>query len=229
MSHRESSKIIDSIIATTTRLSSTIAHSSEHSIDFLKQQQMLIKQHLENQQLLNNNLYESLLNTGLMKHDAAAASSNGVNHLNSLGSSLATSTAKMTNNILDLLRQNRAVSNSFSNLGFGSSSTPSNSLMGGNLTSMLPLGDLFTNLSGVFERLFGTKFWIYALIAILSGLIFTFIACFCMYCCCCTRLGRTLMCCCRCGSFSFGSSSKSSAKKKKKKLMANESTGKCCI
>lgn len=182
-------------------LSST---TTENPLEVIKRQQEQIQRQLLQQELLNTNLYQSLLISGLLQNNNLRAP---------LPVTPPTTTAS---NILNLL-QNRNLLNSnlLGNLGSNNGETTSATSIGNslnNLASILPLGDAFSSLGTVFEKLFGTKFWIYAVLALVIGILFTIVSCFCMYCCCCSKLGRNLLCCCKWSKMS--KSSKSSSKKK---------------
>ena len=190
------SLILNKLIETTT---------PENILEILKQQQESIREQLKEQQLINNNLYQSLINSGILKRIM---------------------TSSTPTNVYDSFRQNH-----FTNQNDYGASTTFSSLLennqinnvnhnsnGNTLNSMLPFNDMFTGMSSVFEKLFGSKFWIYALIALFIGITLTFFACFCIYCFCCSKLGR-FFCCLKCSSFSKGS----------KKKEAEACRLKCCI
>jgi hypothetical protein len=190
------SLILNKLIETTT---------SENTLEILRKQQESIKEQLKEQQLINNNLYQSLINSGILKRITSSTSAN----------------------IYDSFRQNH-----FTNQNdYGASTTLSsliennhnnnnnNNLSNNGLNSLLPFNDMFNGMGSVFEKFFGSKFWIYALIALFIGITFTFFACFCIYCFCCSRLGR-FFCCLKCNSFSSGS---------KKKEAESRKLNKCCI
>lgn len=222
-----SGQLLDKLREKTSTIVSTLASSGGHALELIENQQRLIHEKLNSQELLNTKLYESLLKSGLIDLNNENTSSNVQKVRNMLSSTPATKVAK---SIFDLLNHKSELNENTLRVAQTSTFSPlhdlardrnTNPAAAAGMASMLPLGDMVTNLNSIFEKLFGTKFWIYALIAILAGLLFTFIACFCMYCCCCSRLGRTLMCCC----------STFDCKKSKKSLAAKNSPRclKCCI
>ena len=206
----DSRSLLQSLFATTTKITSTM---TENALELLKYQQDQLQKQLLKQELLNANLYQSLLDSGILSNNNEAAFNAASNQI--------TSTAA---NILDILK-NRG----YLNQQATTSSTLNNlSSFTSNLQSFLPLGDMFSGFSSIFEKMFGTKFWLYALVAILTGTFFTCIACFCMYCLCCSNFGRTLMCCLKCGWFSWFKRANGNSSKKKE---SKDNTGKlkCCI
>lgn len=186
------SLILNKLIETTT---------SESAIEFLKKQQEQLQRQLEQQELLNQNLYKSLLDSGLLRQ----------------------ATTSTVANLYDSFRQNHYTFNpnqyspptTLSSL-INHNLNYNNGLVGGGLNSLLPFNEMFNGMGSVIEKLFGGKFWIYGIIAIFISIIFVFFACFCIYCCCCSRLGRTLMCCMKLPSISKSSSKKKEAEGNKK-------------
>lgn len=210
MSAAESSNLLNGVLPSMTTAANLVA---DKTIEFLKQQQEQLQRQLLKQEILNTNLYQSLIDSGVIPAVRTTTSS--------------------TSNLLELLK-NRSLLNGLSktdnNQGSGSSSASSafNSAPNlANLASILPLSDAFSSLGTVFEKLFGTKFWIYILFALLIGTGFLIISCLFMYCCCCNRFGKVL-CCCRFGSW-FGGGSRSSKKSKKKQALEDASKIKCCV
>lgn len=210
MSAAESSNLLNGVLPSMTTAANLVA---DKTIEFLKQQQEQLQRQLLKQEILNTNLYQSLIDSGVIPAVRTTTSS--------------------TSNLLELLK-NRSLLNGLSKTddpqGSGSSSASSafNSAPNlANLASILPLSDAFTSLGTVFEKLFGTKFWIYILFALLIGTGFLIISCLFMYCCCCNRFGKVL-CCCRFGSW-FGGGSRSSKKSKKKQALEDASKIKCCV
>ena len=202
----ESSSILQNLLTTTTQVTTKL---TENALELLKYQQSQLEKKLLQQELINANLYQSLIDSGYIT--------------NRIGS---TSTTSNNLNILEMLKQ-RGILNNHNNNSINkngiTSSDSSNSVNG--LASMLPLNDVFTGLSTVFEKFFGTKMWIYILLAFFIASIFLFIFCFCLYCFCCSKIGRTL-CCLNCSSFL------SLFKKNSKKKLAKDSDSnrlKCCI
>lgn len=191
-------------------LNGLLTSTTENPLEVIKRQQEQIQRQLLQQELLNTNLYQSLLNSGILQN-------------NNLKAPLPITSTSTATNILNLLQNNNLLNGDLlGKLGAKqttASNAISNSLNG--LASILPLNDAFTSLGSVFEKLFGTKFWIYALLALLIGILFTMISCFCMYCCCCNRFGRNLLCCCKCHSFSKSSN-------KKKKALEDSKRFNCC-
>lgn len=188
-------------------LNGLLSSTTENPLEVIKRQQEQIQRQLLQQELLNSNIYNSLLNSGLIQ---------GPNNQKPLLQLTTTSTQP---NLLNLL-QNRNLLN-----GYGETTgSPiiSNSLS--SLASIFPLGDAFSSLGSVFEKLFGTKFWIYAFLAITIGILFTIVTCFCMYCCCCNSFGQKLCKCC-CKLSKIGKTSK----KKKKEVDNNNKKLKNCI
>ena len=221
-----SGQLLDKLREKTSTIVSTLAASGGNTLEFLENQQRLIHEKLQSQELLNSKLYESLLKSGIIDLNDNVSSGQKVRNI--LSSTPVTKAAKsifdLLNHKSELNENNLRVSqtSTFSPLHDLSRDRTTGQMGNTGMASMLPLGHMVTNLNSIFEKLFGTKFWIYALIAILAGLLFTFIACFCMYCCCCSRIGRTLMCCCKCSGFD--------CKKSKKSMAANNSRClKCCI
>lgn len=195
-----SESILQSLLTSTTKFTTT---QTENALELLKYHQSQLEKKLLQQELINANLYQSLIDSGYITHRTASSS-----------------TVSSNLNILDMLKGKNGLKTSSSLTNSDSSS----SLNG--LSSMLPLNDVFTGLTNVFEKFFGTKMWIYVLLAIVIASFLIFIFCFCMYCCCCSKIGRNLMCCWKCTS--FGSLFKS----KKKKKSANGNDDKrfsCCI
>lgn len=211
MSAAESSILLNGVLPSMTTAANLVA---DKTIEFLKQQQEQLQRQLLKQEILNTNLYQSLIDSGVIPAVRTTTSS--------------------TSNLLELLK-NRSLLNGLSktddNQGSGSSSASSafNSAPNlANLASILPLSDAFTSLGTVFEKLFGTKFWIYILFALLIGTGFLILSCLFMYCCCCNRFGKVL-CCCRFGSWFGGGGSRSSKKSKKKQALEDASKIKCCV
>ena len=179
------SLILDKLMETTT---------SENTLELLKKQQEQIQRQLQQQELINNNLYQSLINSGILKR-------------------ITTST---TANIFDSLQQNHFTLNEYE-----APTTLANLLNNykNPLTSLLPFSDMFNGMSSVFERLFGSKLMIYAIIGMFFLLVFGCFVCFLGYCCCCTRIGRYLTCCFQCNLLpKKGNSKKKEAEAKR-----------CCI
>lgn len=175
----------------------SVPTTTESQLDVLRRQQEELQRQLLKQEILNTNLYQSLIDSGFLR-----------------SSSTSTSTV-VANNILDLFGKNRnSLMNNFNNKNVASTFDSATSNLT-NLASILPLGDMFSSLGSVFEKLFGTKFWIYMLFAILIGTMFTIVWCFFMYCCCCNKVGK-MLCCCR-----FGNLFSTSSKKKKKKALSS--------
>jgi hypothetical protein len=190
----------DSII-----LNKLLETTTENTIEYLKQQQREIKKQLMEQEVLNKSLYESILKYGFPRNEATIATT---------VPSIASSTS-----LLDSLKQK------FNLLTTAASNTAAPSAPVSNinsLTSLLPFGDMLSGIGSVFQKLFGSEYWVYWLLAILISLLFTIITCCCIYCCCCSRIGRSLMCCCKCGGFSSSSS-------KKKKLNNDSIKSKFCF
>jgi hypothetical protein len=187
--------------------------TTDNALELLKQQQNELQKKLLHQEMINANLYEHLINSGIIQSNL-----------------LKTTTTSMTTsaNLLELLRNRGILNHDSSNIySNGRHETHPNSSLHG-FGSILPINDVFTSLGMVFEKLFGSKFYIYAILAIFIGILFTMIACFCMYCCCCSKLGRGLMCCWKCTKFTK-SVAKTSYKQKQK---ANENATKsalCCV
>ncbi|CAF0706844.1 unnamed protein product [Brachionus calyciflorus] len=197
-----SSNLLNGLFSTTT----------ENPLEVIKRQQEQIQRQLLQQELLNNNLYQSLLNSGLIQN----------------GKSQFQLTSTTTQSSLLNLLQNRNLLSGLSGSGETTASPIiSNSLS--SLASIFPLGDAISGLGSVFEKLFGTKFWIYAFLIITIGICFIIVSCFCIYCCCCNSFGRNLCKCC-CMLSKIKKSTKSSSSKKKKKELENDGKkSKLCI
>ena len=200
----DSQSLIQSLFASTTKITSTM---TENALDLLKYQQSQLQKQLLKQELLNANLYQSLLDSGILSSNSEAAFKAASNQITTT-----------TSNIFDILK-NRGYLNQNSH---GPNSTLEK------LQSFLPRGDMFSGFSSIFERLFGSKFWLYVLLAILMGTFFTCIACFCMYCLCCSKFGNSIMCCLNCGWLSWLKRLLSSTCKKKD-LKSDPNKFKCCI
>ena len=213
----DSRSLLQSLFSTTTKITSTM---TENALELLKYQQDQLQKQLLKQELMNANLYQSLLDSGIISNNNDAA-------FNAVSNQITTTAS----NILDILK-NRGYLNQHDKATTSSTLNNLGSLTS-NLQSFLPLGDMFSGFSSIFEKMFGTKFWLYALVAILTGTFFTCIACFCMYCLCCSNFGRTLMCCFKCGWLSWfkraSSSSSSSSIIKKKASKDDVKKFKCCI
>ena len=202
-----SSSILNALLASsTTRTSPTVkalTYIADTELELLKYQQAQLQHKLVEQQLINSNLYQSLIDSGIIK-------------LNNV-KTLATSTRTAISNLIQMLQQQQQQDSSKHQLssiddsGGISDGGGADSHAGGGagLSSILPVNDIFNGLSYVFEKLFGTKFWIYAIL-ILFALFMIMFACFCMYCCCCSRIGRSLCCIQSKLTNCFSSSSKSS-------------------
>ena len=133
----DSQSLIKSLLASTTKVTSTL---TENALDLLKYQQSQLQKQLLKQELLNANLYQSLLDSGILSGNNEAAFRDASNQI--------TTTAS---NPLDILKNKGYLSNNNGrNLG-----SPIERLQ-----SFLPLGEIYTGFSGIFERLFGTKFWL---------------------------------------------------------------------
>jgi hypothetical protein len=214
----DSQSLIQSLLASTTKVTSTL---TENALDLLKYQQSQLQKQLLKQELLNANLYQSLLDSGILSGNNEAAFK--------LASNQITSTAT---NILDVLKNKGYLNNNHNNHNNRVDlSSPIERLQ-----TFLPLGEIYAGFSGIFERLFGSKFWLYALLAIVTGTFFTCIACFCMYCLCCSRFGNGLMCFLNCSWLKWLKKRvtfSASASKKKKELKSSVSDSnnkfKCCI
>jgi hypothetical protein len=207
----DSQSLIKSLLASTTKVTSTL---TENALDLLKYQQSQLQKQLLKQELLNANLYQSLLDSGILSGNNEAAFRDASNQI--------TTTAS---NLLDILK-NKGYLNNNNNNGRNLGSPIER------LQSFLPLGEIYTGFSGIFERLFGTKFWLYALMAIVTGTFFTCIACFCMYCLCCSKFGNSIMCCLNCGWLKWLKKlTTTHASTSKKKELKSESNNKfkCCI
>lgn len=172
-------------------LNGLLSTSTENPLEVIKRQQEQIQRQLLHQEFLNNNLYQSLLNSGFIQ--------NG----NVQSKNYQYTTTSTQSNLLNLL-QNRQLFN-----GLSSETTASPTSLF-SLASIFPLIEGIGSLGDVFEKLFGTKFWIYAFLTIIIGIMFIIVTCFCMYCCCCNSLGRSFCkCCCKLSKF------KKNTKKKK--------------
>lgn len=118
---------------------------------------------------------------------------------------------------------------------FDSERKPSNTMLGGLSSAMLPFSNMFSGFGSILERLLGTKLWSYAIVVILIGVVLTMVACFCMYCCCCTPLGR--ICRCQCPRWCFLNKTKKKESNKsnttantKCSFISNiEKPRKCCV
>lgn len=212
----DSQSLIQSLLASTTKATSAL---TENALDLLKYQQSQLQKQLLKQELLNANLYQSLLDSGILSGNNEAAFRAASNQI--------TTTAT---NILDILKNKGYLNNqnngNNNNRNIGAASPIER------LQSFLPLGEIYTGFSGIFERLFGTKFWLYALMAILMGTFFTCIACFCMYCLCCSKFGNSIMCCLNCGWLKWlkkATTSHASTSKNKELKSDSESKFNCCI
>ena len=193
-------------------LNRLVETSTENTLEYLKQQQRVIQRQLVEQEVMNKNLYESLFKFGLL------------NNQNSLTTTSSSSQAYETSTtFLDSLKQKF---NNFNSVATTSSNpgvfTSPMSNLNSQLSSLLPFPDMLKGMGSVLNKLFGSEYWMYWLLALLMGAVFTCLACCCVYCCCCTRLGRSLMCCCKCSGISSSSS-------KKKKLSNESNKSKCCI
>jgi hypothetical protein len=167
----------------------------DSTLEYLKEQQNQLQRQLLKQEMLNSNLYQSLLNSGILQ--------NG-NQLKGAVSSVTTS--------YDF---NESVNNGLATAAVTTVAAASTAnQISRNFPSMLPIEDMIGNLSSVFNTLFGTKFWIYALVAIIVVVVLTSLTCMFVYCCCCSNPCRNILCCCK-SPFSFNRKSKSSRKKKK--------------
>jgi len=197
--------------STTSTILNGIMATTDSALELLKQQQRELQKKLLHQEMINANLYEHLINSGIIQS----------NLLKTTTSSMSTSA-----NLLELLKNRGILSHDSNNMYSSGRQDTNNSLQ--SFGSILPINDVFTSLGIVFEKLFGSKFYIYAILAIFIGILFTMIACFCMYCCCCSKLGRGLMCCLKCTSFTK-SVAKTTYKQKQK---GNENANKralCCV
>lgn len=212
-----SSSILSALLSTTS--SQTIKHLTkiaDNELENLKLQQKQLQQQLLKQELINTNLYQSLLDSGILQ-------------LNSLRA-VATTAKTTVANFLDVFQSRHGGGGpgggglTASIDGYGSNMNrfyDGESLHGTSrltgLASILPLSDIFTGLGSVFEKFFGTKFWIYGILAIFVCIILTFVVCFCTYCCCCTNFGKLFTCCFRClKCFNCFKCCKTSSSKKKK-------------
>lgn len=202
----DSQFLIKSLLASTTKITSTM---TENALELLKYQQSQLQKQLLKQELLNANLYQSLLDSGILSSNSEAAFKEASNQI--------TTTAS---NVLNILKNRGFLGQ---NVNHDSNISPLEKLQ-----SFLPLNDMFSGFSSIFEKLFGTKFWLYALLAILTGTFFTCIACFCMYCLCCSKFGNSIMCCLNCGWLSWFKRIKNSTSKKKE-LKTDPNKFKCCI
>lgn len=239
----ESSILLSGMLPSVTTAANLVA---DKTIEFLRQQQEQLQRQLLRQEILNTNLYQSLIDSGVIPSFRTTTTS----------SSVAAATSA-SNQLLDLLKNRSLLSGLAKTTGSGSGTgdaSSSSAAAGGsgasavatsafnsvpnlaNLATILPLSEAFTSLGTIFDKLFGTKFWIYILLALLIGTAFTIISCFFMYCCCCNRLGKAL-CCCRFGGGGSGNgwfSSRSGGhgnKKSRKKQSIDDSPSKikCCV
>lgn len=235
MSDTSSSSILNALFSTSTS-TQTIQHLTsiaDNELENLKLQQKQLQQQLLKQELINTNLYQSLIDSGLIQ----------LNNLRAVATTARTTVA----NFLDVFQSNRGggggggvggIVDGHTNTGgllakasLDGSTSHTNRLYDNyydqgtsrltSLASILPLNDMFTGLGSVFEKLFGTKFWLYGLFAIFICIILTFLVCCCTYCCCCTNVGKFFSCCFKCFKcFNCFKSSSSSSKKKKLKQSA---------
>ncbi|RNA19955.1 hypothetical protein BpHYR1_051496 [Brachionus plicatilis] len=173
-------------------LNGLLSTTTENPLEVIKRQQEQIQRQLLHQEFLNNNIYQSLLNSGFIQ--------NGNIH----NKNFQLTTTSTQPSLLNLLK-NRQFLN-----GLETTASPTSLF---SLASIFPLFEGISSLGDVFEKLFGTKFWIYAFLAIIVGIMFIIVTCFCMYCCCCNSLGRTFCkCCCKLSKL------KKNRKKKKKEV-----------
>lgn len=231
----ESSILLNGMFPSVTTAANLVA---DKTIEFLRQQQEQLQRQLLKQEILNTNLYQSLIDSGVIP---------------SFRTTTAASTSNNANNLLELLK-NRSLLNGLAKTSGGGASDSSSAAASpssvstslansvpnlANLATILPLSEAFTSLGTVFEKLFGTKFWIYILVGLLIGTAFMVISCFFMYCCCCNRIGRAL-CCCRFGGNGNGASGCTGwfsgrdggggKKTRKKQALDDSSSGfKCCV
>ncbi len=182
------SLILNSLLKTTT---------TENTLELIKNQQELLKKELQEQQIINKKFYQSIIDSGILKQITSSTSPNIIDSFQ------ANHYTNNQNEYIPPTTLANLISNNKNNNG---------------INSMLPFNDMFTGMGSVFEKLFGSKFWIYAFIALFICVAFSMFACFCIYCCCCSRLGR-LVCCFKCSSFSGNNSKKKEANRKSK----------CCI
>ena len=66
----DSQSLIQSLFASTTKITSTM---TENALDLLKYQQSQLQKQLLKQELLNANLYQSLLDSGILSSNSEAA------------------------------------------------------------------------------------------------------------------------------------------------------------
>lgn len=229
MSAAESSILLNGMLPSVTTAANLVA---DKTIEFLRQQQEQLQRQLLRQEILNTNLYQSLIDSGVIPSFRATTT---------------TTAPSSSNSLLDLLK-NRSLLSGLSKTATGDDSSAAGSSSGAssshsvvpnlaNLATILPLSDAFTSLGTVFDKLFGTKFWIYILMALLIGTAFLAISCFFMYCCCCNRIGKALCCCGLgggggCGSLcGWFSNRGGGSKKSRKKQQALDDTPriKCCV
>ena len=154
-------------------LNGILSTTTENTLEILRQQQNELQKQLIEQQSLNKDLYKTLIKSGILKRVSTTTVSS----------------------FLEQLREN----------GFELEDDLSNSRNSGNrpfydgnkMHPLLPLNEMLNGISSVFEKLFGSKFWIYALLIIFVVFVVTVITCLCLYCCCCSRFGRGILCCCK--------------------------------
>lgn len=192
-------------------------YAADKTIEFLQMKQEHLERQLLKQEIRNTNLYQSLIDSGVIPGG----------NLRTLANTVATTTSS---NILDFLKNRNLLNglkatssnggSSDSGGGVDAASTLSGGLNG--LTSILPLGEAITSIGSVFEKLFGTKMWIYVILVTIIGIMLMIVTCFFMYCCCCNKFGKGLLCCCK-----FSGSSKKS--KKKKQAIEDKSRLHCCL
>lgn len=154
--------------------------------------QQQLQQQLMQQQMYNANLYQNLLNSGLLNNNNNNLNNNANLLIRSTTQQAITSAcancANAVSNSLETIQTTTKSALNFFNYGNSAS---------GNMNSILGLNDIYKNFGQVFEQLFGSKFLIYALLTIIAGIALAFILCYCFYCCCCSNYFSRFCFCCK--------------------------------
>jgi hypothetical protein len=163
-----------------------------YKLSQLQLQQQQLQQQLLQQQLFNTNFYNSLMNSGILQNKVTAKMNYNVNNNDCLDC--------VQNKLVELTTQAAATSTNIDSTSKSNLFASSNS---SNLfSSMLPLNDIFNNLGTVIEKLFGSKYMMYAFFGVILTVTVLLFFCY-IYCCCCSKKNclEKLFCCCCCSCF----------------------------
>ncbi len=126
-----------------------IETTTEDALVYLKRQQLALQKQLNDQELINRALYESLLNTGFLTTSSTTPAS------------IISTTTSFLDSIKNKFNLNNALSNTASNSATAQSANP--------LGAMLPFGDMLKGINSIISSLFGSEYWMYWAMALAIG------------------------------------------------------------